>query len=190
MHTEQIIARAESRFLNGKIQEALIDYSLVLKKSPKHQDALIGVYLCDLALESPQEAQALFEYYQAIRIENEKAPKIIETLLDSLNESQVKLQQLLVDPIQEQLEYGDGIRYEDFLQLIEDRGSFKKAFEDIMFSTKVVITDKKEFIDFVTSLAKEGFDDMALDYLDATTPLFGNDQEVMELYNMVKGNKK
>jgi len=59
-----------------------------------------------------------------------------------------------------------------------------------MFSTKVVIIDKDEFIDFVTKLANEGFDEMALGYLDATASLFGNDQEVLALYNVVQGMNK
>jgi len=67
------------------------------------------------------------------------------------------------------------------------RGSFKKTFEDIMFSTKVVITDKEEFIDFVTKLAREGFDEMALGYLDASVSLFGNDQDILALYHVVRG---
>ena len=53
-----------------------------------------------------------------------------------------------------------------------------------------MITDKDEFIDFVTQLAKEGFDEMALGYLDATTSLFGDDQDVLALYNVVNGNYK
>ena len=48
----------------------------------------------------------------------------------------------------------------------------------------MVITDKDEFIDFVTKLADEGFDEMALGYLDATASLFGNDQEVLALYRV------
>jgi len=53
----------------------------------------------------------------------------------------------------------------------------------------VVITDKDEFIDFVTKLSQEGFDEMALGYLDATSQLFGNDQDVLALYNIVKGSQ-
>jgi len=186
----QLLNRAESKFVSGKLEEALIDYSLVLKESPKDHDATVGVYLCDLGMESYEEAQALFEYYQAIKQESRDAPAVIETLIDSLSQSKYKLEQLLLDPIKEQVEYSDGIRYEDFLQLIEDRGSFKKAFEDIMFSTKVVITQKDEFIDFVSSLAKEGFEDMALGYLDATASAFDNDQDVLELYNLIKGKEE
>ena len=58
-----------------------------------------------------------------------------------------------------------------------------------MFSTKVVITNKDEFIDFVTQLSNEGFDEMALGYLDASTHLFGNDQDVLALYHVVSGVK-
>ena len=58
-----------------------------------------------------------------------------------------------------------------------------------MFSTKVVITNKDEFIDFVTHLATEGFDEMALGYLDASANLFGNDQDILALYHVVRGQK-
>jgi tetratricopeptide (TPR) repeat protein len=187
MSIMQLLKKAESEFLSKNYQKALIEYSLVLQNDANNQDAKAGVYLCDVGLENSEEAQALFEYYYAIKEESSDALGVIEALIDSLMTAQSKLQELLSDPLQEQLEYSDGIRYEDFMRLVQDRGSFKQAFEDIMFSTKVVITDKEEFIDFVKSLASEGFDDMALSYLDATSGLFGNDQDVLELYNVLKG---
>jgi len=187
MSIMQLLKKAESEFLSKNYQKALIEYSLVLQNDANNQDAKAGVYLCDVGLENSEEAQALFEYYYAIKEESSDALGVIEALIDSLMTTKSKLQELLSDPLQEQLEYSDGIRYEDFMRLVQDRGSFKQAFEDIMFSTKVVITDKEEFIDFVKSLASEGFDDMALSYLDATSGLFGNDQDVLELYNVLKG---
>jgi tetratricopeptide (TPR) repeat protein len=190
MSIMQLLKKAESEFLSKNYQKALIEYSLVLQNDANNQDAKAGVYLCDVGLENSEEAQALFEYYYAIKSESSDPLGVIEALIDSLSATQAKLQELLSDPLQEQLEYSDGIRYEDFMRLVKDRGSFKQAFEDIMFSTKVVITDKEEFIDFVKSLASEGFDDMALSYLDATSGLFGNDQEVLELYNVLKGKKR
>jgi tetratricopeptide (TPR) repeat protein len=182
-----LLQRAESEFLQGDYRNALRSYGLILKDYPSLDEAKIGVYLSDLGTESEDEAQALFDYYQVIKSEKENAVDIIDGLIDTLDSTKHKLQELLVDPLQEQVEYGDGIRYSDFLNLIESRGSFRKAFEDIMFSTKVVITDKDEFIDFVTQLANEGFDEMALGYLDATTSLFGDDQDVLALYNVVSG---
>ena len=185
-----LLQRAEGEFLKGNYKNALRSYGLLLKDYPALDEAKIGVYLSDLGVESEEEAQALFDYYQVIKSEKENAVDIIDGLIDSLDTSKQYIHELLLNPVQEQIDYGDGIRYSDFLILIESRGSFKKAFEDIMFSTKVVITEKDEFIDFVTQLAHGGFDEMALNYLDATTSLFGDDQDVLALYNVVSGVHK
>lgn len=185
-----LLQRAEHEFLQGEFSSALRDYGLLLKDYPALDEAKVGVYLSDLGIESSEEAQALFDYYQAIKDEKENAVEIIDSLIRSLDDSKGTLKELLVDPVQEQIEYGEGLRYSDFLALVESRGSFKKTFEDIMFSTKVIITEKDEFIDFVTRLSNEGFDEMALSYLDASSSLFGNDQEILALYNLVAGTNK
>jgi len=190
INQDLLLQRAEGEFLKGDYKNALRSYGLILKDYPLLDEAKIGVYLSDLGAESEEEAQVLFDYYQMIKTEKENAVDIIDGLIDSLDSSKHDIQELLLNPIQEQIEYGDGIRYSDFLALVKSRGSFKKTFEDIMFSTKVVITDKDEFIDFVTQLANEGFDEMALGYLDATTNLFGDDQDVLALYNVVRGAQK
>jgi hypothetical protein len=184
-----LLKRAEHEFLQGDYDKALRSYGLILKDYPTLDEAKIGVYLSDLGIESEEEAQALFDYYQMIKSEKENAVDIIDGLIENLDSSKHKLQELLVEPLEEQIEYGDGIRYSDFLELVKSRGSFKKTFEDIMFSTKVVITNKDEFIDFVTQLANEGFDEMALGYLDASANLFGNDQDILALYHVVRGQK-
>jgi hypothetical protein len=184
-----LLKRAEHEFLQGEYVKSLRSYGLILKDYPKLDEAKIGVYLSDLGIESEEEAQALFDYYQMIKSEKENAVDIIDGLIENLDSSKHKLQELLIEPLEEQIEYGDGIRYSDFLELVKSRGSFKKTFEDIMFSTKVVITNKDEFIDFVTQLANEGFDEMALGYLDASTNLFGNDQDILALYHVVRGQK-
>ena len=184
-----LLQRAEHQFLKGDYANALRSYGLILKDYPTLDEAKIGVYLSDLGVESEEEAQALFDYYQLIKSEKKNAVDIIDGLIETLDSSKHQLQELLVKPLEEQIEYGDGIRYSDFLALIESRGSFKKAFEDIMFSTKVVITNKDEFIDFVKQLSREGFDEMALGYLDASANLFGNDQDILALYHVIREAK-
>ncbi|RLA63662.1 MAG: hypothetical protein DRQ78_06690 [Epsilonproteobacteria bacterium] len=183
------LKRAENEFLRGNYVNALRNYGLILKDYPSLDEAKIGVYLSDLGSESDEEAQALFDYYQVIKSENKNAVEIIDGLISSLDTSKESVQALLLDSVEEQIEYGDGIRYSDFLSLIKNRGSFKKAFEDIMFSSKVVISNKDEFIDFVKQLSLGGFDEMALNYLDASTNLFGNDQDILALYHVVRGLK-
>lgn len=187
VNQELLLERAEHAFLKGDYAKALRSYGLILKDYPTLDEAKIGVYLSDLGEESEDEAQALFDYYQLIKTEQEDAVEIIDGIIENIDTSKEQIQKLLLDPIKEQVEYGDGIGYSDFLKLVESRGSFKKTFEDIMFSTKVVITNKDEFIDFVTQLSNEGFDEMALGYLDASSHLFGNDQEVLALYHVVSG---
>lgn len=187
INQDLLLQRAEHEFLRGDYMNALRSYGLILKDYPTLDEAKIGVYLSDLGSESEEEAQALFDYYQLIKTERDNAVDIIDGLIENLDSSKQQIQELLLDPVQEQVEYSDGIRYGDFLQLVESRGSFKKTFEDIMFSTKVVITNKDEFIDFVTRLSKEGFGEMALGYLDASSQLFGNDQEILALYHVVSG---
>ena len=54
----------------------------------------------------------------------------------------------------------------------------------------MIITNKDEFIDFVRQLANEGFSDMALNYLDAASSAFGDDQDIYALYHSVRGRKK
>jgi len=187
VNQDLLLQRAEDAFLKGEYANALRSYGLILKDYPTLDEARIGVYLSDLGIESEEEAQALFDYYQVIKSEKENAADIIDGLIENLDSSKQKIQELLVDPVKEEVEYSDGIRYSDFLRLVESRGSFKKTFEDIMFSTKVVITNKDEFIDFVTQLSNEGFSEMALGYLDASSQLFGNDQEILALYHVVSG---
>ncbi len=185
----RLLEHAEKQFINGNFEESMQSYGLLLSDFPEFGDAKVGVYLSDLGLENAENAQALFDYYQIIKDEKENAVEIIDNLIHALDNTNNTLQELLLDPIQEGLEYNDGIRYEDFMTLVVSRGSFKQAFEDIMFSTKVIITSKKDFIDFVKRLANEGYEGMALSYLDAASGIFGDDQEIYSLYNNFKGAK-
>ena len=48
----------------------------------------------------------------------------------------------------EYFEEQDAISYEDFKKAVYKDGSFKKVFENIMFSTKVMISNKDDFLEF------------------------------------------
>ena len=190
MNKNNLLKRAEAQFVSGEYHQSLQSYGLILKDHPELGEAKVGVYLSDLGLESEDDAQALFDYYQVIKTEQDDAVEIIDNLIHTLDNSKNSIQELLVDPLKEQADYEDGIRYQDFMELVDSRGNFKQAFEDIMFSTKVVITSRDEFIDFVKHLSSEGFRDMALNYLDAASNAFGDDQEIYALYDSVRGAEK
>ena len=88
--------------------------------------------------------------------------------------------------IETQINAENGIKYEDFLALIESRGSFKEAFEDIMFSTKVIISKKEDFVDFLAKLIDNGFIEMSLNYLENAITLFPNDEQLLFLIKKVQ----
>lgn len=184
-----LLKKAEDEFLNGDYKSALQTYGRVLEKNPKLDEAKVGIYLSDIGTENEEEAQSLFDYYQAIKNKEPEAAQIVHEIIDSIDVTKNTLSELMNEQLKYQAEYEDGILYSDFKELIENRGSFKSAFEDIMFSTKVIITEKEDFIDFIKNLAREGFKKMALEYLDSSAQIFGGDQEVLELYSLFKKAK-
>jgi len=180
-----LLQRAEEQFLNHEYDNALKIYSLLLRDYPQMKDARVGVFLSDMGMESDEDAQALFDYYQAIKDSSEDAERIIDELMQTIYATRVVIQEQLLGSLEE-AEIEDGIRYEDFVELIGEKGSFKEAFEDIMFSTRVVIRTREEFIDFIQRLVAAGYREMAAGYLDSLAESFGPDQEIYALYHLIQ----
>jgi len=185
MNSKQVLLqRAEEQFLRKNYMDALKIYGLLLKDYPKFQEAEVGAYLSDMGLDNDEDAQALFDYYQVIKRSTSHADEVISDLMQAIHSTRVVIQQAFGETNKD-LIYDGGIAYNDFVQSIEDKGDFKQAFEDIMFSTKVVITTKEDFLDFMHRLIDAGYDEMALGYLDA---LAGNpvyDQDIYALYHLI-----
>jgi tetratricopeptide (TPR) repeat protein len=181
------LSRAEELFTSGKYENALTTYGLLLKEYPAQSDAQIGVYLCDIGMESGEEAQALFDYYQIIKSEQEDASEVMVKILSSLDSDKDEITKLLKHD-GDKLEYKDGIGYQEFLQFIEERGDFKRAFEDVMFSTKVILKNREEYISFISELIEKGQQELALQFLDSIGNTFENDQDIYALYHKIKEN--
>ncbi|CAA6809215.1 MAG: Unknown protein [uncultured Sulfurovum sp.] len=180
-----LLTRAEEQFTSGKYENALRTYGLLLTEYPEDSDAQIGIYLCDIGLESAEEAQALFDYYQIIKNEQDDAQEVMVNLLATLDVSQGQVAELL-NSNEDKAEHKDGIGYEDFLKFIDERGDFKRAFEDIMFSTRVILKNKEEYVLFVTFLIDKGQIELATQFLDTLSNSFANDQEIYALYHKLK----
>jgi hypothetical protein len=76
------------------------------------------------------------------------------------------------------------------LEFVEARGGFGRAFEDVMFSTKVILKGKEEYIDFVLQLISEGQNELAEKFLDSMSSTFGNNQDIYELYYKLDTDNK
>jgi tetratricopeptide (TPR) repeat protein len=184
-----LLTRAEEQFTSGKYENALRTYGQLLTEYPADSDAQIGVYLCDIGLESATEAQALFDYYQIIKNEQDDAREVMVNLLTTLDVSQGQVAEIL-NSNEDKAEYKNGIGYEDFLKFIDNRGDFKRAFEDIMFSTRVILKNKEEYILFITKLIEKDQIELATQFLDSLSNSFTNDQEIYTLYHKLKEHNK
>ncbi len=186
MTSKQILLqRAEEQFLNKNYMDALKIYGLLLKDYPQFKDAKVGAYLSDMGLDLDDDAQALFDYYQAIKDSNDDAEAIIDELTQTIYATRFIVHEQIMDVIKESEDYGNNISYNDFIKLVEDKGDFREAFENIMFSTKVLISTKDEFKDFIHRLVDAGFQSIALKYLDSLVGQFNSSQDMYELYDLI-----
>jgi len=190
VNINRLLTRAEEQFSLGKYESAMTTYGLLLREYPTHSDAKIGAFLCDIGLESGDEAQALYDYYQIIKEEQqENATEVMTDLIDTLDITKDQIGKLLA-PDEDKIDYQDGISYRDFLKFVEKRGNFNRAFEDVMFSTRVILKSKDEYIEFIRELIKRGQDSLAEQFLDSMSSSFEKSQEIYELYYELDKYKK
>ena len=144
-------------FYGRDFKNSLYYFSLALENAPNDKELRIGAILADLALEKEEEAILLFEYYTSSSFrENIENEKILEDIIESLENGPHKLFSLFEQELlDEKLEAQNGILYSDFIEAVKERGSFSLAFEDIMFSTKVIITNKDDFLEFLDMRSEE-----------------------------------
>jgi len=181
----RLLSRAEEQFSLGEYNNAMTTYGLLLllKEQPTHIDAKIGAFLCDIGMENGEEAQALYDYYQIIKKEQDNASETMIDLIATLDSTKDQIGQLLSPIVEDKIDYQDGISYKDFLVFVDNRGDFSKAFEDVMFSTKVILKGKEEYMDFISQLIDRGEKALAEQFLDSMSSTFGQSQDIYELYN-------
>jgi len=176
------LALANENFNQENYEEALRQYARVLQDFPESKEAFNGAILAEMAMSGEEAAEALFDYYEVLREENaEQADTVISEILQTMDGTVEQLSTLFTDPLRQRLESEDGILYDDFRQLVEQQGDFKTLFENIMFSTRVLITEKEEFIDFLTQLSRHGFHKMAMNYIETALAMYPNDDQLRRL---------
>ena len=166
----KFIETAKNNFFKREYKKALLHFSLALKDQPYDLDAKIGVLLSDMAMDQEEEAMALFELYEVSRREGlTGVDDIIESLLSD-DEIEVIAEEAKVHQ-----PYEDGIEYRDFISLLENRESFQRALEDLMFSTRIIIHEKEDFMEFVNLLIENNYSNLALNYLESALSLYPHD---------------
>jgi len=184
------LALANENFTNAEYDKALMNYALVLKDYPNSKEAYNGAILAEMAMSGEAGAEALFDYYVVLREENqEEADIIISEILKTMDGTLEQLGDLFAEPMKQRLEYEDGIMYGEFKELVEKEDDFKTIFENIMFSTRVIITEKEDFVDFLDKLIAHDFKEMALNYLESALSVYPNDKQLRALLRrLAKGD--
>ncbi|NLC28601.1 MAG: tetratricopeptide repeat protein [Campylobacteraceae bacterium] len=176
-------------FYNKEFSRALYYFSLALREDPHDKEARICAILADLATEREEEAISLFDYYTMHENSSEESDAILEEIIDSLEVGPEKLLAMFENQaLETQMQEEDGIVYEDFVELVEKKGNFKEAFENIMFSTKVLIANKEDFIDFLDNLIEYGYIEMSFRYLESAVSIYPNEIKFHSLLKKAQGS--
>ena len=190
INENRLLNEANSFFTQRKFEKALFLYSQLSSNFPQNKEYPIYALFCDIASEDEEKAISLYDYFSIIKDENlEEAIRYVEDVINAYDGDIDKMMEVLKELSTSTVESLDAIRYEDFKKLIESRGSFRIAFEDIMFSTKVAIENKDDFFDFVTKLIDNDFNSTAYTYLDGFNEYFSYDKEIEKLYKKLEEKK-
>ena len=190
INENRLLNEANSFFTQKKFEKALFLYSQLSSNFPQNKEYPIYALFCDIASEDEEKAISLYDYFSIIKDENlEEAIRYVEDVINAYDGDIDKMMEVLKELSMSTVESLDAIRYEDFKKLIDSRGSFRIAFEDIMFSTKVAIENKDDFFDFVTKLIDNDFNTTAYTYLDGFNEYFSYDKEIEKLYKKLEEKK-
>ncbi len=186
----RLLNDANALFAKQEYDKALFLYGQLSSLFPSNKEYPMYALFCDIASEDEQKAISLYEYFTVVKDTNiEEAIEYVMNIVEAYDGDNEKMIKILKDLADSTIESLDAIKYEDFIKLVESRGSFRVAFEDIMFSTKVAIENKDDFFDFVTKLIDNDFNTTAYSYLDGFNEYFSYDKKVEELYKKLEEKK-
>ncbi len=187
INENRLLNEANTFFAQQKFEKALFLYSQLSSTFPENKEYQVYALLCDIASEDVDKAISLFDYFLIAKEEDlEAALEYVENVINAYDGDIDKMMEVLSELSASTIDNLDAIRYEDFKQLIDSRGSFRVAFEDIMFSTKVAIENKEDFFDFVDKLIENNFHNTAYSYLDGFNEYFSYDTKIEELYKKLE----
>lgn len=154
-------------FYKGRFDEATNYFSLAYGEK-EDKKLLFFIMLCSLAKVRSDEAMMLFEIFKVkekVGMSAEDLDEILATLESKFDEK-------------DEFESQNAISYHDFMKAVDKEGSFKSVFEDIMFSTRVMISNRDDFLHFLENLIKNDFIEMGLNYIESAAVMFSGDERI------------
>lgn len=167
-------------FYNGNYELAKACFSMIYE-NVSSKFILMLVNICELAKINKNEAHVLFE----IVINKMESKQNI----DDLNSVMEILESNFKNAISN-LMTQNAISYDEFMLLVSSSGDFKNTFENIMFSSRVVISKKDDLLDFLDKLIKNGFIELGLSYLESAAQIFPNEKRIHMLMQEISQRQK
>ena len=190
INENRLLNQANGLFLDRNFSKAIFLYSQLASTFPKNREYPIYALFCDIANEDEDKALSLYDYFCVVKVDSlDDAIDYVEDAVNAYDGDIDKMMELLKDLSASTVDSLDAIKYDDFKIIIKNRGSFRVAFEDIMFSTKVAIENRDDFFDFVTKLIENDFNTTAYTYLDGFNEYFSYDEKIEELYKKLEEKK-
>ncbi|WP_334092381.1 hypothetical protein [Helicobacter typhlonius] len=178
--------RAFALFIQKQYKQAFELFSHNLQLDSENTESLIGLLLADMAQEFEEQALGIYEYYQILlsqEISKTKARAQILKTIQSLDKSTNKIFSFLRGIENLRADAIDGILYQDFKRIAKD--NFKRAFEDLIFSTKIIFTNKGDFYEFLNQLVENDYQDMSLEYIESLKKNIMYDKEFEKILQKV-----
>jgi tetratricopeptide (TPR) repeat protein len=188
---KKTLKKAHSYFSSKDYDKALFLYSQVASLDPKNIEYQLYCIFCDIGFDSDEKAQSLHDYFLIAKDKDfDGAVAYVQNVINAYDGDNEKMMDLVKDISTTSIESLNAIDYKDFMELVKERGSFKEAYQDIMFSTKVAITTKEDLIDFIDKLIENNFNKTAYSYLDGFNQYFAYDEKLIDLYNKLEENER
>ena len=157
-----------SLFRKKLYDQAKIAFCLAYEQNPNNE-LLSFIELCTLAKHDQNGVSGLFELYCA-----------------NISKNQEKNLTLIIDILQKttyaqsaQSSQDSSISYEDFCDIVRANGDFGSTFQRVIHSTRIVISNKKSLVDFISRLIDSGFTDLAIHYMETTHTYLTNELDAL-----------
>lgn len=188
--TRQVINKNNKKafelFSAKQFQKSFELFAHNLTLEPDNTESTIGILLADMAQDFEEQALSLYEYYQILLVQEVSKARAREQILktirsfdgstDQICSAMREFEDLRVDSI-------DGILYKDFKHIAQ--GNFKEAFESLLFSTKIIFTDKGEIYEFLKELVENDYQDMSIEYIESLKRSIIYDGEIEKILQKV-----
>lgn len=161
----------------GDRSAAMMNYQLALSENSANESALFGIDLCVYANGRPDIAAMIFELFITMRaVEPQKAIAYVSHLLQMCENEEFQKSSLRPS---EWIDMQNGIAYDDFKRLLAGNENFAAIYEKVVWSTNVFISRKRDWFDFVNKLIDSGYTELAYNYIESASPLWGSESRTL-----------